>query len=488
MDVYEIIHKEHFMDHLQFDGLARRLGTTPPRRKLLAGLAGGLAGLVGLGTIQDDADAKRRKRSSRERDADQKQDAPQDEVAAEGRHKKKKKVCAAGLTRCRDVTVAKKSGKKKKKKTVCIDSQTDTSYCGGCGRVCAPGETCVGGSCKAAAACQTASQCTNPMTSCQERTCTNGVCGVRPLSQGTPCDDGSACATGETCDGNGACSGGTPVACPNAPSECQISDGATCDPETGQCSYPAKPDNTPCGMNRCNHTCQSGQCTNTRVVCPGDNSCQTSTCDPNDGTCSTPTPIVCPTAPECQTGAGVCDPQSGTCAYTSAPNNTPCGMNKCNRTCQEGVCERTPVVCPTPNECQASVCDPNDGTCSAPMAANQGNACKDGAGMCVDGTCEVTNAGSTTCTGANPCLVPTFCNQAETCLCYSTIEGAGFCIDKGQAVCPAADVRPACASSDECSDSEVCVPLKETPESTTSCCGNGGQFPGFCVPLSARCS
>jgi hypothetical protein len=32
------------------------------------------------------------------------------------------------------------------------------------------------------------------------------------------------------------------------------------------------------------------------------------------------------------------------------------------------------------------------------------------------------------------------------------------------------------------------VPLKETPESTTSCCGNGGQFPGFCVPLSARCS
>lgn len=453
------------MDAKQFDSIARALAGQASRRVLTGGFATGALGAAVHLLSQPVEAAKGKKRNEKDNDR----------VDAEKKRKKKKKkvtLCQNGQT----ITVNKKAKKKFLRQ----------------------GAT--------AGACPSTPDCvpTNP-NACAGRECGTATNGCAEI----PCGE---CTGSETCNAStGQCIACTPIQNPcgdrvcgtvdngcgaqvqcgadngNCPAAAECKAAGVCGND-GQCSYPDEPNNTPCHMNKCTHTCQSGVCTDTPVVCPDDTPCQTYTCDPNDGTCSA-TDKVCPPAPECQSGPGVCDAQTGECSYTNAPDDTPCGMNKCRNTCQGGVCTQNPVVCSdSPNDCVRD-CDPNTGTCLAvPESRPNGVPCNAGSGMCVNSTCEVTNDGTNTCTSANPCLPPTFCNASGTCICYSSIEGAGFCIDQTQAICPSASVRPACASSDECAESEVCVPLKETPDSTTSCCGNGAQFPGFCVPLSARCS
>lgn len=67
-----------------------------------------------------------------------------------------------------------------------------------------------------------------------------------------PCDDGDACTQTDTLF-NGICIGLNPVKCPV--DACH--DAAGCDPATGQCSNPPKPDGTPCPGG----ACQVGICT-----------------------------------------------------------------------------------------------------------------------------------------------------------------------------------------------------------------------------------
>lgn len=371
----------------------------------------------------------------------------------------------------------------------------------GCGTPVSCG-TCSGtDTCNASGLCI----CTPDPNACAGRECgsVDNGCG-----QQVSCGE---CTSPETCDSTGQCTC-TPIQNPCAGRECgavddgcgalvvcgpdngdcpaatECVDAGVCNTNTGQCSFADKADNTPCGMNKCNRTCQSGVCTNTPVVCPDDTPCEEYTCDPNDGTCSA-TPKVCPPAPECQAGAGVCDPQTGECSYTDVPNDTPCGMNKCNRTCQEGVCEQVPVVCPPAGECQASICDPNDGTCSAPVAANQGAPCNQGSGVCVAGTCEVLTSGNI-CNNQSPCSAPLQCgNGGTSCVCYSTVEGGNLCIAQSEATCDF-DRRPTgCNGSSDCPADEVCAPLNgEGPG--TICCPNRPDLSGkigFCVPISAVC-
>lgn len=80
---------------------------------------------------------------------------------------KKKKKCKGGLTTC-------KIKKGKKKKRVCVNAQNDPANCGGCGRICASGQSCRNGVC-------TGSSCTPDPNSV---TCA-GKCGPTPNNCGT---------------------------------------------------------------------------------------------------------------------------------------------------------------------------------------------------------------------------------------------------------------------------------------------------------------
>src|SRR5262249_21407132 len=84
---------------------------------------------------------------------------------------------------------------------------------------------------------------------------------------GTPCDDGNACTQRDPCQG-GVCTGTTPVTC-TALDQCHVA--GICDPATGVCSQPVKPDGSACDDgDACTtgDTCQAGGCQpGPRVAC-----------------------------------------------------------------------------------------------------------------------------------------------------------------------------------------------------------------------------
>src|SRR5205823_12085381 len=93
----------------------------------------------------------------------------------------------------------------------------------------------------------------------------------------------------DTCQG-GVCTGTNPVTCAAAD---QCHEAATCDPTTGLCSSPAKPDGAACNDgNACTQTdtCQGGVCTGTNpVTCAAADQCHDAgTCHPATGRCSSP--------------------------------------------------------------------------------------------------------------------------------------------------------------------------------------------------------
>jgi len=105
----------------------------------------------------------------------------------------------------------------------------------------------------------------------------------------TPCDDGNACTQNDTCQA-GVCTGANPVTCAT-PDQCHIA--GACNPSTGACSNPAKPDATPCDDgNACTQTdsCQAGICTGANpVTCTASDQCHDpGTCNTVTGVCSNP--------------------------------------------------------------------------------------------------------------------------------------------------------------------------------------------------------
>src|SRR3989449_9827506 len=100
------------------------------------------------------------------------------------------------------------------------------------------------------------------------------------------CNDGNACTQTDSCQA-GACTGTNPVTCTAAD---QCHDAGTCDPATGACSNPAKPDGAACNDgDACTQTdsCRAGACTGTNpVVCAAADACHDAGTDkPGGGKC-----------------------------------------------------------------------------------------------------------------------------------------------------------------------------------------------------------
>jgi hypothetical protein len=205
------------------------------------------------------------------------------------------------------------------------------------GNACTVGDTCQGGTCQGGAAktCTASDQCHTAGT-CDPG---SGSCSNPAKGDGASCSDGSMCTTGETCQG-GTCTGGTTKTC--AASD-QCHNAGTCDPGTGNCSNPAKGDDTPCSdgsMCTTGDTCQGGVCTaGTPKTCNNGDACHfNGTCDPGTGSCSAP-----PNRPD----GTVCDDQS---------------MCTNNDSCQGGTCQGTLAVICDPT---LEICDPGTGMCVA---------------------------------------------------------------------------------------------------------------------------
>src|SRR5207244_4544292 len=100
---------------------------------------------------------------------------------------------------------------------------------------------------------------------------------------GAACNDGNVCTQTGSCRG-GVWTGTNPVT-RTAADQCH--GAGTCNPATGVCSKPAKPDGTACNDgDACTQTdsCQAGVCTGSNpVVCVPPDACHDAVCDKHGG-------------------------------------------------------------------------------------------------------------------------------------------------------------------------------------------------------------
>ncbi|MBK9265907.1 MAG: S8 family serine peptidase [Polyangiaceae bacterium] len=239
------------------------------------------------------------------------------------------------------------------------------------------------------ASCMSAVDCASNF--CADGVCCNAACdagacdacstaaganvdGTCRLLTGNSCDDGNACTQSDTCK-TGVCTGANPVVCP-MPDICH--EVGVCDPMTGMCSNPEKPEGTACDDgDACtlNDGCIAGVCAGSSVNCTALDDCH---------------------------DAGVCDPMTGTCSNPEKPEGAACDDgNGCtvSDSCMAGICMAgAPMDCVAPDEChEAGICDSMTGTCSSPEKPD-GTACS--IGQCIGGVCTAPSTSSSSSGGA----------------------------------------------------------------------------------------
>jgi hypothetical protein len=355
------------------------------------------------------------------------------------------------------------------------------------GNPCTQNDKCTAGACAGAAVTCTALDSCHNVGTCSS---TTGLCTNPPKLNGADCDDGNACTSGEKCT-NGVCGNATSVVtC--APTDACHAEGV-CDPATGQCSNPIRPNGTPCNDEKectTGDTCQAGACTpaasdctcNVTGDCPAVNQCQMAVvcnsshkceyvlktdgtpCDDGDacttgetctdGVCGTPTSTVTCTALDQCHGVGACDPATGKCTNPIKADGTSCNDQVTCTTgdaCQAGVCvfavnDCTCVDdgdCPAPTPClEQGTCSPTTHKCSY-SAKSDGTPCDDG-NACTSGE---------SCQGGM-CEAPT---QVVTCAPLDACHEAGVCdVATGRCSDPLKADDTTCDDGDECTTGETC--------------------------------
>jgi N-acetylneuraminic acid mutarotase len=372
------------------------------------------------------------------------------------------------------------------------------------GNACTTVDQCTGGVCHGTSVvCAALDSCHDPGT-CDP---SSGQCSNPPKANGTACDDGDACTGSDSCQA-GACVGSNPVICA-ASDACHLP--GVCDHVSGQCSNPSAADGTPCNDgNACTtiDRCTGGVCQGTSpVVCSAIDQCHDSgTCNPGSGQCSTPPKPngtscddhdACTRSDSCQAGAcvgsnsvvcaasdschlaGVCDKGTGQCSNPAAGDGTACDDgNACTRSdaCQAGVCHGgNPVACQAQDQCHAAgACDPSTGACSNP-AKPDGTTCDDG-----DACTKVDRCEGGACHGTTPvsCAALDACHDVGTCN-----SSTGQCSNPSKANGTACDDHDACTRADSCQEG-ACVGANPVVCAATDAC----HVAGVCNSTNGQCS
>jgi cysteine-rich repeat protein len=363
-------------------------------------------------------------------------------------------------------------------------------------------------------------QCDDGAANGQPTSCCSSTCQFQP--SGTVCNDGNACTTGDHCTG-GTCAG-APVVC-TASDQCHTA--GTCDPGSGTCSNPSKPDGVNCDDgNKCTtgDQCRSGVCmSGAAVVCTASDQCHTAgSCNPGTGTCSNPSkpdgascddgskctavdqcqggqcvggsPVVCSALDQCHR-AGTCDSGTGACSNPARSDGTPCDDgNACTLrdACQAGACVGgAPANCDDGDPCTTDSCDPVNGCnhvsvsgcrrCNTAADCADGNPCTDDA--CQGGTCVYTN-NTASCDDGNKCTTGDQCQGGQcrgtpvSCGAADQCHTTGIC-DPSTGACfnPSKPDGTACDDGNECTTDDRCT--AGICAGTRACvCGNGTIEPG----------
>ena len=333
----------------------------------------------------------------------------------------------------------------------------------------------------------------NDQNPCTDDLCdpASGECSYIAVTENAPCDfDGlpGLCRSG-VCVDAGFCEG----------VDCDDENACTndvCIRATGDCSYAAVAENTPCSFGGLPGLCRSGECENARlcegVSCDDHNECTENLCNPVNGECVfTPVPdnttcdfgdfpglcrtgecedaqlcegVSCDDHNECT--EDLCNPANGECVFTPFPDDTTCDFGGLAGLCVSGLCEDAAlcegVVCDDDNECTEDLCIPMTGDCSHPALLDD-TSCDFGGfpGVCTSGVCE----DAALCEGVvcddNPCVLnappcdpftggcstPTEFVAAGTLCDFATLDD-GRCDVVGHCIEPEGDVEPVGLSFD----------------------------------------
>jgi hypothetical protein len=273
-------------------------------------------------------------------------------------------------------------------------------HCGGAGEVCCAGGTCAGGmpcvnntcgacggmgqSCCSSNMCGPGLLCGSGQCSpcgdvgqpcCADGGCRTGVCGATNRicqacgGRGQPC-----CLVGNACGPSLACTGGL-CACGGFGQPC--CGGTMCAPDTNLCNG--------------SEVCQNGTCGRTAAVaCPAKDQCHTAgVCDPASGRCSEPLKpngALCNDGNPCSSGdacqAGVCTPTVPSCN-----DNRACTRDTCTAT----GCTFAPLAagteCAPPTMCATNTCDSAGNCVHTPLDGKSCSTSTGGIGRCTGDVC-----------------------------------------------------------------------------------------------------
>jgi alpha-tubulin suppressor-like RCC1 family protein len=306
-----------------------------------------------------------------------------------------------------------------------------------------------------------------------------GACVALPMPNGTSCDDGNANTANDVCT-DGACAGADLCVGVTCTAQDACHDAGTCDPATGACSNPAKPNGTSCDDgSACTavDTCKAGVCTGASPnTCSGHG-----LCDPATSACFCAAGFAGAACDGCAPGYynyPACTAQQG--LGVSCTANAECAGGRC----VDGVCCDAPCT----GQCEACDVAGAEGTCSpvtgAPPAGK--TACASDGTAC-GGACDGSRR--------DGCAYPTASCRAASCDAQTSVATLAASCD-GQGSCPAAQtvscgaygcgaeacdgdctVDADCASGAFCA-AKVCV--VKFPQGVA--CGSDAQCAsGFCV-------
>jgi hypothetical protein len=371
----------------------------------------------------------------------------------------------------------------------CAAGQTLCPGNNSCVENCPPGEALDPTTCRCIQ-CQNASECPTPDNECQRATCTNGVCGVENVPDGTSCDDLNPCTTNDVCAA-GVCAGTLTEGCVRCQgdSDCAGVPVDQCHRAVcgtgGFCVVEDRPDGTTCDDgNPCTEgdVCTAGVCAGTQI---GDCvRCQ------NDIDCSGIDVDQCHEA--------VCT-QAGVCVIQNKADGTPCNdAHACteNDVCTAGVCAGTlregcmecqgdsdcasvPV-----DQCHSAVCGA-EGFCVVEnrpdnTACDDNNACTEN-DVCTAGVCA-----GTPVAGCVPCQTTTDCPGGQQCQDGRCVVGdpcANITCPPGTTCCSSPLGDPFCGPTFTCAQ----MPPGFCPPGFTCCEPASCGAPPRCVPTGQPC-
>jgi hypothetical protein len=391
------------------------------------------------------------------------------------------------------------------------------------GNACTQVDTCLAGACTGASpvTCKASDQC-HTAGSCDAAT---GACSNPAKKDGTTCNDANLCTQKDSCVA-GVCTGANPVTC-TASDQCH--DAGTCDPTSGNCSSPAKPDNTPCGDGKActsGDKCTKGVCGGVAISCDDKIACSVDscveptgcnfdtskcgctkdadcldadacngveTCDLTTLTCKHGTAVSC-TGLDDACNTGTCDSKTGACTAVPKSDGTGCDDGSaCTKSdgCVAGKCVGAGLVkCAASDQCHAvGSCDPKTGACSNPTKTD-GATCDDGdlctrTDTCKAGTC--TGGNAVTCSASDQCHLAGSCDPTSGA-CSNPVK-VGSCDDGDKCtqtdtcqsgVCKGAN-PVVCSASDQCHDIGVC-------DAKTGSCSNPSKGDGTACDDSDKCT